>query len=55
MKKLLFFVWVILISTSCEKNYIENSTIAGVWVEASHNRNKKWLFIAEILFWFLLV
>ena len=36
MKKLLFFVWVILISTSCEKNYIENSTIAGVWVEASH-------------------
>lgn len=36
MKKLLFIVLVLVISTSCDKNYIENSTLVGVWVEANH-------------------
>ena len=36
MKKLLFFVLVLVLSTSCDKNNIENSTLDGVWVEANH-------------------
>ena len=36
MKKLLFIVFVFVISTSCDKNNIENSTLNGVWVEANH-------------------
>lgn len=36
MKKLLFIVFVLVISTSCDKNNIENTTIDGVWVEVNH-------------------
>lgn len=36
MKKILFIALVLLISTSCDKNNIENSTLDGVWVEVNH-------------------
>jgi hypothetical protein len=36
MKKLLFIVFVLVTSTSCDKNDIENSALNGVWVEVNH-------------------
>lgn len=36
MKKLLFLILVLVTSTSCDKNDIENSTLNGVWVETIH-------------------
>ena len=36
MKKLLFIVFVLVTSTSCDKNDIENSTLNGVWIETIH-------------------
>ena len=37
MKKLLFIVFVLVTSISCDKNNIENSTLNGVWIETIHN------------------
>ena len=36
MKKLLFIVFVLVTSISCDKNNIENSTLNGVWIETIH-------------------
>jgi len=36
MKKLLFIVFVLVTSISCDKNSIENSTLNGVWIETIH-------------------
>ena len=36
MKKLLFIVFVLVTSTSCDKNDVENSTLNGVWIETIH-------------------
>ena len=36
MKNLLFIVFILVLSTSCDKNSIENSTLDGVWIEANH-------------------
>jgi len=36
MKKLLFIVLVLVISTSCDNDNIEKSYIDGVWIETNH-------------------
>ena len=36
MKNLLFIVFVLVTSISCDKNSIENSTLNGVWIETIH-------------------
>jgi len=36
MKKLLFIVFVFVVSTNCDKDKIENSSLIGVWVEANN-------------------
>jgi len=36
MKNLLFIMFILVITTSCDKNNIENSTLDGVWIEANH-------------------
>ena len=39
MKKLLFIVFVLVTSISCDKNNIENSTLNGVWIETIHKKD----------------